>query len=51
MCLWQSERSKYPTVKILALNPLHQQLANADYNAIGDGPENWLPLVGVTVRP
>src|SRR6266566_1208968 len=38
-------KEKYPTVKILALNPLHQQLANADYNARADGPENWLPLV------
>ncbi len=38
-------KEKYPTVKILALNPLHQQLANADYNATEGGPENWLPLV------
>jgi len=38
-------KEKYPTLKILALNPLHQQLANADYNARADGPENWLPLV------
>ena len=38
-------KEKYPTVKILALNPPHQQVANADYNVIESGPENWLPLV------
>ena len=38
-------KEKYPTVKILALNPPHQQVTNADYNATENGPENWLPLV------
>ena len=38
-------RAKYPKVKILALNPPHQQLLNADYNATLNGPENWLPIV------
>jgi len=35
----------YPQVKILAMNPPDQQVPNADYNAIQDGPENWLPIV------
>jgi len=38
-------RAKYPKVKILALNPPHQQLLNADYNVTLNGPENWLPIV------
>jgi hypothetical protein len=38
-------KEKYPTVKILALNPPHQQVTNADYNVTENGPENWLPLV------
>jgi len=27
------------------LNAPHQQVTNADYNAIENGPENWLLLV------
>ncbi|PYU52208.1 MAG: hypothetical protein DMG48_07325 [Acidobacteria bacterium] len=38
-------RVKYPKVNILALNPPHQQLLNADYNVTLNGPENWLPIV------
>ena len=38
-------KEKYPTVKILALNPPHQQVSNADYNARESGPESWLPIV------
>lgn len=38
-------KSKYPKVKILALNPPHQQMRNADYNAIQNRPESWLPFV------
>jgi len=37
-------RVKYPRVKILALNPPHQQLLNADYHGTLNGPENWLPI-------
>ena len=38
-------KEKYPTVKILALNPSQQQVTNADYNVTENAPENWLPLV------
>jgi hypothetical protein len=38
-------KTHYPNVKILALNPPHQPLPNADYNALGDDPESWLPFV------
>lgn len=38
-------KEQYPTVKILALNPPHQQVTNADYNVTANGPEDWLPLV------
>jgi hypothetical protein len=38
-------KEKYPTVKILALNPPRQQVTNADYNVTANGPENWLPLL------
>ena len=41
---------KYPNVKILAVNPAHQQMAQADYNAIQDGPESWLPFVTEQIR-
>jgi len=36
---------KYPRVKILALNPPHQQQLNANYNVTLNGPENWLLIV------
>ena len=38
-------RTNYPKVKILALNPLNQQVPNADYNVPQNGPENWLAIV------
>ena len=38
-------KANYPNVKVLALNPPNQQLPGADYNAIQNGPEKWLPFV------
>ncbi len=38
-------KEKYPKVKVLALNPPNSQLPSADYNAIQNRPENWLPFV------
>src|SRR5258708_5509679 len=38
-------RAQYPKIKILALNPLNQQILRADYNVRQNGPENWLPIV------
>jgi hypothetical protein len=38
-------KSKYPKVKILALNPPQEELPNADYNVTLNGPEKWLPIV------
>ena len=38
-------KAKYPNVKVLALNPPYQQLPDADYNAVQNGPEKWLPFV------
>ena len=38
-------RTRYPDVKILALNPPHQPLPNADYNAPASDPEGWLSFV------
>ena len=39
-------KSGYPGVPILALNPpTIRQLDGADYNAIINGPETWLPLI------
>lgn len=38
-------RTHYPDVKILALNPPHQPLPNADYNAPVSDPEGWLSFV------
>lgn len=38
-------KSKYPNVKVLALNPPQQELPNADYNVTLNGPEKWLPIV------
>jgi|SRR5215467_2518062 len=43
MVNWLKE--KYPDVKVLALNPPHQPLPNADYNALANDPESWLPFV------
>jgi hypothetical protein len=38
-------RVKFPDVKILALNAPYQEIENADYNVLLNGPERWLPLV------
>jgi hypothetical protein len=38
-------KSKYPQVKILALNPLGQIVPGADHNALLNEPELWLPLL------
>lgn len=38
-------KTKYPNVKILALNPPDQQMSSADYNAMLNGPESWLSFV------
>jgi hypothetical protein len=38
-------KAKYPNVKVLALNPPNQQLPDADYNVVQNGPEKWLPFV------
>lgn len=39
-------KTRYPHVKILALNPGDdQQLAGADYNAKLNGPNEWLSIV------
>lgn len=38
-------KEKYPEVKILALNPPHQPLPNAHYNAPYADPESWLQFV------
>src|SRR5579864_6038072 len=38
-------KSKYPNVRILALNPPNEELLGADYNVIQNGPDKWLPFV------
>lgn len=43
MVAWLKE--KYPGVKVLALNPPHRPLPNADYNALASEPETWLCFV------
>jgi hypothetical protein len=40
-------KAKYPSVRILALNPPNEQLLRADYNVVQNGPENWLPFVSL----
>jgi len=43
-------KARYPHVKILALNSAnHRQLAGADYNAILNGPNEWLSVVTAVV--
>lgn len=44
MVAWLKEN--YPGVKILAINPTQlRELPGADYNAVINGPENWMPFV------
>jgi CheY-like chemotaxis protein len=38
-------KSKYPNVKVLALNPPQEELPNADFNVTLNGPDKWLPIV------
>lgn len=38
-------KTRYPEVKVLALNPAHRQLPNADYNSLASDPEGWLSCV------
>lgn len=38
-------KGKYPDGKVLALNPPHEPLPNADYNALASDPESWLLFV------
>jgi hypothetical protein len=38
-------KTNYPRVKVLALNPSHQRLPNADYNALASDPHGWLVFV------
>ena len=38
-------RAHHPKVKILAINPLNQQVSNADYNVPQNAPENWLAII------
>lgn len=38
-------KAHYPRVKVLAFNPRNQQVANADYNVLENGPENWLSII------
>ncbi len=38
-------KANYPGVKIIALNPSHQQVLGADYNVRQNRPETWLPIV------
>ena len=47
MVVWL--RVNYPNSKILALNPPNQEVANANYNVLQNGPESWLPFVEKTI--
>ena len=38
-------RARYPSVKIIALNPPNEPISRADYNILQNGPELWLPIV------
>jgi surfactin synthase thioesterase subunit len=38
-------RSRYPSVRIIALNPPNQQIQAADFNVLQNGPELWLRLL------
>ena len=43
-------RANYPKSKILALNPSNQQVPDADYNVLQNGPELWIPFVASTIH-
>lgn len=38
-------KTHYPGVMVLALNPRHHPLPNADYNSLASDPESWLSFV------
>lgn len=38
-------KMNYPKIRVLALNPPHQPLPNADYNALESDSESWLVFV------
>lgn len=38
-------RSRYPSAKILLLNPPNEEIDGADYNQVQDGPELWLEVI------
>jgi hypothetical protein len=44
-------RARYPTGKIIALNPPNEQIPRADHNVLQNGPELWLPLVTAASGP
>lgn len=43
MVVWL--KTKYRNVPIVALNSPGRELPGADYNAVLNGPETWLPIV------
>jgi hypothetical protein len=43
-------KTKYPSIRILALNLPGHELSGADYNVILNGPKPWLPMLGAAVR-
>jgi hypothetical protein len=44
-------RTNFPNSKILALNPPNQEVVDADYNVLQNGPEVWLPIVTASMSP
>ena len=42
MVVWL--KANYPRIKVLALDQPHQKIDNADYNAVQNGPQTWLPI-------
>ena len=43
-------KTKYPKVPVVALNLPGQELPSADYNALVNDPETWLPIVNSRSR-
>jgi hypothetical protein len=43
-------KENYPGARILALNPPHEEVPNADYNVLQNGPETWMPFVTSTMN-
>ena len=42
-------RTNFPKSKILVLNPPNQEVQEADYNVVQNGPEAWLPIVSANM--